>query len=47
MFMFGGELYDDGEEAEEEDWDISRMLARYVSGISESLSLTDSSMDAG
>lgn len=33
MFEFGGELYehvDEGEE-EDEDWDISRMLARYVS----------------
>ena len=31
MFTFGGELYEDEEEAGEEDWDISRMLARYVS----------------
>jgi hypothetical protein len=32
MFEFGGELYaDDEEEGGEDDWDISRMLARYVS----------------
>lgn len=31
MFDFGGELYDDEEEDGEDDWDISRMLARYVS----------------
>ena len=30
MFMFGGELYEDEEEGDD-DWDISRMLARYVS----------------
>ncbi|WWC97113.1 hypothetical protein V866_003991 [Kwoniella sp. B9012] len=29
MFEFGGELYEDDEEGDEEDWDISRMLARY------------------
>lgn len=34
MFEFGGELYDDADEGEDEDWDISRMLARYVSRIS-------------
>jgi hypothetical protein len=32
MFEFGGELYEDDEEGYDEDWDISRMLARYVSG---------------
>ena len=31
MFEFGGELYGDDEEAEEDDWDISRLLAQYVS----------------
>jgi hypothetical protein len=31
MFDFGGELYDDDEEEGDDDWDISRMLARYVS----------------
>lgn len=32
MFDFGGELYADAdEEAGEDDWDISRLLARYVS----------------
>lgn len=31
MFEFGGELYADAEEEVEEEWDISRMLARYVS----------------
>lgn len=31
MFEFGGELYEDDEEGGEDDWDISRMLARYVS----------------
>ena len=30
MFEFGGELYEDDEEGED-DWDISRLLARYVS----------------
>jgi len=30
MFEFGGELYGDEDEAEEDDWDISRLLARYV-----------------
>ncbi|WVQ80353.1 hypothetical protein IAT38_002458 [Cryptococcus sp. DSM 104549] len=29
MFDFGGELYEDDGEEGEEDWDISRMLARY------------------
>ncbi|RSH90679.1 hypothetical protein EHS25_001284 [Saitozyma podzolica] len=29
MFEFGGELYEDDEEGYDEDWDISRMLARY------------------
>lgn len=29
MFEFGGELYGDEEDADEEEWDISRMLARY------------------
>jgi len=29
MFEFGGELYED-DEAVDEDWDISRLLARYV-----------------
>ncbi|KAK6905157.1 hypothetical protein I203_105977 [Kwoniella mangroviensis CBS 8507] len=29
MFEFGGELYEDDDEGDEEDWDISRMLARY------------------
>ncbi|WVW81738.1 hypothetical protein I302_103734 [Kwoniella bestiolae CBS 10118] len=29
MFEFGGELYEDDEDADDEDWDISRMLARY------------------
>lgn len=33
MFDFGGELYEDEEEEGGEDWDISRMLARYVSGL--------------
>lgn len=31
LFEFGGEIFEDDEEVEE-DWDISRMLARYVSG---------------
>ena len=33
LFTFGGELYGDGEEDEDasDDWDISRLLARYVS----------------
>jgi hypothetical protein len=31
MFEFGGELYANDDEGEE-DWDISRLLARYVSG---------------
>ena len=33
MFEFGGELYADDEDADgaEDDWDISRMLAQYVS----------------
>lgn len=32
LFEVGGELYgDDEEEGDEEDWDISRMLATYVS----------------
>lgn len=31
MFEFGGELYEDDEEEGGDDWDISRMLARYVS----------------
>lgn len=32
MFDFGGVVYEDDEdEAGEDDWDISRMLARYVS----------------
>ena len=30
MFEFGGELYADADGAED-DWDISRMLAQYVS----------------
>jgi len=30
MFEFGGELYEDEEEVGD-DWDISRLLARYVS----------------
>ncbi|KAK8845436.1 hypothetical protein IAR55_006149 [Kwoniella newhampshirensis] len=29
MFDFGGELYADEEEGDDEDWDISRMLATY------------------
>lgn len=35
MFEFGGELYaqDDEEEGGDDDWDISRMLARYVSTV--------------
>ena len=31
MFEFGGELYGDQDEDDEADWDISRLLARYVS----------------
>lgn len=32
MFEFGGELYGEQDEDEQEDdWDISRLLARYVS----------------
>lgn len=31
MFEFGGELYEDDEEVGDDDWDISRLLARYVS----------------
>ncbi len=31
MFEFGGDIFDDGEDAEEDDWDISRYMARYVS----------------
>lgn len=31
LFEVGGETYEDDEEDVEEDWDISRMLARYVS----------------
>lgn len=31
MFEFGGELYEDDDEAGDDDWDISRLLARYVS----------------
>lgn len=31
MFEFGGELYEDEDETGEDDWDISRLLARYVS----------------
>lgn len=31
MFEFGSELYADEEDDVEEEWDISRMLARYVS----------------
>lgn len=31
MFEFGGELYEDEEEAGDDDWDIARLLARYVS----------------
>jgi len=30
LFEVGGDLYDDDDEGEE-DWDISRMLATYVS----------------
>jgi hypothetical protein len=30
MFEFGGELYGDDDDAPEDDWDISRLLARYV-----------------
>ena len=30
MFTFGGEIYEE-EDIGEEDWDISRLLARYVS----------------
>jgi hypothetical protein len=34
MFEFGGELYEDADDEEfDEDWDISRMLARYVSAL--------------
>ncbi|KAK1926226.1 hypothetical protein DB88DRAFT_481159 [Papiliotrema laurentii] len=29
MFEFGGELYEDEEEAGDDDWDIARLLARY------------------
>ncbi|KAK4688017.1 hypothetical protein P7C73_g2092, partial [Tremellales sp. Uapishka_1] len=29
MFDFGGELYNDDDDEQEDDWDISRMLARY------------------
>jgi hypothetical protein len=36
MFEFGGELYEDDEEEGGDDWDISRMLARYV-GLSSGL----------
>ena len=32
MFEFGGELYEDDEDGNDDDWDISRLLARYVSG---------------
>lgn len=32
LFEFGGEIFEDEEDVEE-DWDISRMLARYVSGV--------------
>jgi hypothetical protein len=32
LFEVGGELYgEDEDEGDEEDWDISRMLATYVS----------------
>ena len=30
MFEFGGELYEDDEGDGDEEWDISRLLARYV-----------------
>ncbi len=30
LFEFGGELYEDEEDGGDEDWDISRLLARYV-----------------
>lgn len=32
MFEFGGEIYEDEDGDVDEDWDISRLLARYVSG---------------
>jgi hypothetical protein len=31
LFEVGGDLYGDDEDDGEEDWDISRMLATYVS----------------
>lgn len=31
LFDFGGEMFEDEEEEVEEEWDISRLLARYVS----------------
>lgn len=41
MFDFGGDLYAEAEEAEaDEEWDISRMLARYVSRAQRDRSLT-------
>lgn len=33
MFEFGGELYEDDDEGED-DWDLSRMLASYVRPLS-------------
>jgi hypothetical protein len=33
MFEFGGELYGDEDDEVEDDWDISRLLARYVSDL--------------
>ena len=41
MFDFGGDLYNEAEEAEvDEEWDISRMLARYVSNKPAAIGLT-------
>ena len=46
MFDFGGVLYEDDEEAggAAEDWDISRLLARYVSEACECDSNSDSNL---
>ena len=47
MFEFGGELYEDEEDGGEEDWDISRLLARYVSECKVGIAMLKETSESG
>jgi len=47
IFEFGGELYEDEEDGGDDDWDISRLLARYVSDLSVPALRADTSAESG